>query len=46
VRLLTIITPAGFEVYFEAIAAAAQSGQLPPPERMAQLMDDHGVVPA
>jgi mannose-6-phosphate isomerase-like protein (cupin superfamily) len=46
VRLLTIITPAGFEAYFEAIATAAQSGQLPPPERMAQLMDDHGVVPA
>jgi mannose-6-phosphate isomerase-like protein (cupin superfamily) len=45
-RLLTIVTPAGFEAYFEAVAAAAQTGELPPPERMAQLMDDHGVVPA
>jgi quercetin dioxygenase-like cupin family protein len=43
-RILIVLTPGGFERYFEAVAVAAADGNLPAPERMVQLMAEHGVV--
>jgi quercetin dioxygenase-like cupin family protein len=47
-RILVVLTPGGFERYFEAIAqAAAQSPDgLPPVQLAVELMAEHGVVPA
>ena len=45
-RLLTVCTPGGFESYFEAVIAATPPGALPSPDRMAELMAEHGVMPA
>ena len=45
-RFLELLTPAGFEGYFRAIAAVLQDGGAPDPELTASLMASYGVTPA
>ena len=45
-RMLVLVTPGGFERYFEAlIAAVRDAGGFPPPEELAALGVAHGSVP-
>ncbi len=42
-RYLVALTPSGFEVYFERLAALLRAqGALPSPDRLAALMAEHG----
>jgi quercetin dioxygenase-like cupin family protein len=46
VRMLVLVTPGGFERYFEALAAAiGEAGGFPPAEEVAALGVAHGSVP-
>jgi mannose-6-phosphate isomerase-like protein (cupin superfamily) len=45
-RMLVLVTPGGFERYFEALAAAVEeAGALPAPDRLAALGIAHGSLP-
>ena len=46
-RMLVLVTPGGFERYFEALIAAIESGGgVPEAEALAALRIDHGSIPA
>ena len=45
-RFLELLTPAGFECYFRAAAAALHRGAAPTPELATSLMASYGVTPA
>jgi quercetin dioxygenase-like cupin family protein len=46
VRMLVLVTPGGFERYFEALAAAVQErGGFPPADELAALNIAHGSIP-
>jgi quercetin dioxygenase-like cupin family protein len=46
-RMLVLVTPGGFERYFEALIAAVRiAGGFPPPDELAALGIAHGSVPA
>jgi hypothetical protein len=46
-RSLVLVTPGGFESYFEElIALIAQTGRLPPEEELRELGIAHGSIPA
>ncbi len=45
-RFLELLTPAGFEGYFRAAAAALHRGAAPTPELATSLMASYGVTPA
>jgi quercetin dioxygenase-like cupin family protein len=45
-RFLELVTPAGFEGYFRAAAAALHRGAAPTPELATSLMASFGVTPA
>lgn len=45
-RFLELLTPAGFEGYFRAAAAALDRGAAPTPELANSLMASYGVTPA
>ncbi len=45
-RFLELLTPAGFEGYFRAAAAALHRGAAPTPEVATSLMASYGVTPA
>jgi quercetin dioxygenase-like cupin family protein len=45
-RMLVLVTPGGFERYFEALAAAVvEKGGFPPADELAALSAAHGTVP-
>ena len=47
VRMLVLVTPGGFERYFEALAAAVRErGGYPPAEELVAMSIAHGSIPA